>query len=211
MSLKGLHENKQIAATFVVSATCSFLPILLIYQCKSKRCLPRFTFLSNFHVTFTPSHWSNLEKCEDLFKVIIFPYLSAKRRSAPWLSWILSKVKTTKKWNDYVRRTTVGWLSFDTIWQTSSSPWISASINQQRNLSQTSSMHGMLIELANNCQTELHLAMLKYPSNWVIWNLFMLGGLLRHTIISNTKMIPLSKVLMLQGSARLSHVQTMSS
>ena len=40
------------------------------------------------------------------------------------------------------------------------------SINQSaKNLSQTSSMHGMLIELANSCQTELHLAMLKYPSN----------------------------------------------
>ena len=81
MSLKGLHDNSQIAATFVVSATGSFLPIQLIYQGKSKRCLPRFTFPSNFHVTFTQSHWSNLEKCEDLFKVIIFPYLSAKRRS----------------------------------------------------------------------------------------------------------------------------------
>ena len=42
--------------------------------------MPKFTFRSNFHVTFTPNHWSNLEKCEDLFKVIIFPYLSAKKK-----------------------------------------------------------------------------------------------------------------------------------
>ena len=69
----------------------------------------------------------------------------------------------------------------------------------------------MLIELANNCQTKLDLAMLTYPSNWVIWNLLMLGRLLRHTIISNTKIIPLSKVSMLPGSVKLSHVQTMSS
>ena len=114
--------------------------------------------------------------------------------------------RSTKKWNDYVQKITVSWLSFHTVSRTSSSLWILASINQQRNLSQTSSTHGMLIELANNCQTELHLAMLKYPSNWVIWNLFMLGGLLRHTIISNTKMISLSKVSMLHGSVRLSHV-----
>ena len=26
-----------------------------------------------------PNHWSNLEKCKDLFKVIIFPYLYAKK------------------------------------------------------------------------------------------------------------------------------------
>ena len=38
--------------------------------------MPKFTF----HVTFTPNHWSNLKKCEDLFKVIIFPYLSAKKK-----------------------------------------------------------------------------------------------------------------------------------
>ena len=37
----------------------------------------------------------------------------------------------------------------------------------------------------------------------------MLGGLLRHTIFSNTKMIPLLKVSLLQRPARLSHVQTM--
>ena len=78
--IKGLDDKRQITATFVVSATGSFLPIQLIYQGKSKRCLPKFTFPSNFHVTFTPNHWSNLEKCEDLFKVIIFPYLSAKKK-----------------------------------------------------------------------------------------------------------------------------------
>ena len=78
--IKGLDDKRQIAVTFVVSATGSFLPIQLIYQDKSKKCLPKFTFLSNFHVTFTPNHWSNLEKYEDLFKVIIFPYLSAKKK-----------------------------------------------------------------------------------------------------------------------------------
>ena len=78
--IKGLNDKRQIASTFVVSAAGSFLPIQLIYQGKSKRCLPKFTFPSNFHVTFTPNHWSNLEKCEDLFKVIIFSYLSAKKK-----------------------------------------------------------------------------------------------------------------------------------
>ena len=43
--------------------------------------LAKFTFPSNFHVTFTLNHWSNLEKCEDLFKVIIFPYFSAKKKA----------------------------------------------------------------------------------------------------------------------------------
>ena len=52
--IKGLDDKRQITATFVVSASCSFLPIQLIYQGKLKRCLLEFTFPSNFEVTFTP-------------------------------------------------------------------------------------------------------------------------------------------------------------
>ena len=66
--------------TFVGSATGSSLPIQLIYRGKSKKCLSKFTFFSNFYVTFTPNHWSNLEKCEGLFKVITFPYFSTKKK-----------------------------------------------------------------------------------------------------------------------------------
>ena len=79
--IKGLDDKRQITATFVVSATCSFLHFQLICQDKLKRfTLPKFTFPSDFPVTFTPNHWSNLKKCEDLFKVIIFPYLLAKKK-----------------------------------------------------------------------------------------------------------------------------------
>ena len=52
--IKALDDKRQIAVTYVVSATGSFLPIQLVYQGKSKKCSPKFTFLSNFHVTFTP-------------------------------------------------------------------------------------------------------------------------------------------------------------
>ena len=79
--IKGFDDKRQITATFVVSASGSFLPMQLIYKGKSERSLPKFTFLSSFHVTFTPNHWSNLEKCEELFKFIIFPYLRNKKLS----------------------------------------------------------------------------------------------------------------------------------
>ena len=59
--IKGLDDKRQIKVTFVVSATGSFLPIQLIYQVKSKRCLPKVTFASNFDVIFTPNYCSNLE------------------------------------------------------------------------------------------------------------------------------------------------------
>ena len=64
----------------MINATGSFLLIQLIYQDKPKRCLPQFTFPSDFHVTCTASHWSNLEKSEDLFNVIIFTYFLDKKK-----------------------------------------------------------------------------------------------------------------------------------
>ena len=61
------------------TATGSFLVIQLMDQDKSKRCLPKFTFPSDFYVTCTANHWLNLEKSKDLFNVIIFTYLLAKK------------------------------------------------------------------------------------------------------------------------------------
>ena len=174
----------------------------------------------SFHVRFTPNHLlqSKLEKREDLFKVIIFPQVSAKKKELGYPQDQRSLViMDTFKGQDHKEmkrlcaknNCELGIVPHnltDKFWP------LDISINQSaKNLSQTGSTHGMLIELANNYQTELHLAMLKYPLNWVNSNLFMLGRLLRHTIISNTKLIPLSKVSMLQGSATLLHVQTMSS
>ena len=64
----------------MVTAAGSFLPMQLIYQRKSKKCLPKFNFLSDFNVTFAANHWYNIEKYKDLFNVIIFPYLSVKKK-----------------------------------------------------------------------------------------------------------------------------------
>ena len=58
--------------------------------------------------------------------------LATWKTSAPSLLWILSKVKTTKKWNDYLQRITVSWLSFHAISRASFSRWILASINHQK-------------------------------------------------------------------------------
>ena len=71
VSNKGLDGERQITVNFVV---------FLYLNLKSKKCLPKFTFHTSFHVAFTPNPWSNLEKCEGLSKVIIFPYLSAKKK-----------------------------------------------------------------------------------------------------------------------------------
>ena len=104
--------------------------------------------------------------------------LFTRKTSAPWLSWILSKVK-----GHYVQRITVSQLSFQTISRTSSSLWILALINQQRNLSQTSST-----QYADRVSKQLSNWVapdnFKVSLNWVIWNL-MFGGLLRWYIESS--------------------------
>ena len=78
--IKGVDGKRQITATFTVSASGVFLPIQLIYQRKTKRCLPKFKVPKEFHVTYTKNHWSNFEKCVELFKKLIFPYLQAKKK-----------------------------------------------------------------------------------------------------------------------------------
>jgi len=55
-----------------------FLPMQLIYEGKTPRCLPQgITFPENFNLTFTPNHWSNvivhLEK-------VVFPFVVEKRK-----------------------------------------------------------------------------------------------------------------------------------
>ena len=76
--IKGLDDKRQITATFLVGATGSFLRIQLIYQGKSERCLPKFTFPSNFHVAFTPIH------CEKLFKEFYLSIFVCQKEGA-WL------------------------------------------------------------------------------------------------------------------------------
>ena len=73
--IKGIDDKRQITATFVISMTGEFLLIQLIYEGKTKRCLPNFDFPASFNVTFSNNHWSNTEKSKELFKDIIFPYL----------------------------------------------------------------------------------------------------------------------------------------
>ena len=73
--IKGIDDKRQITATFVISMTGKFLPIQLIYEGKTKRCLPKFDFPTGFNVTFSSNHWSNTEKSMELFEDIIFPYL----------------------------------------------------------------------------------------------------------------------------------------
>ena len=71
--------------------TAGFLPVQLIYQGKTDCCHPNFAFPEEFHVTHTPSHWSNKEKSKELVTKVLIPYVKKKidylklRRNQEWL------------------------------------------------------------------------------------------------------------------------------
>ena len=77
--LQGKGKKNQITGTFPVSVTGDFLPMQLIYEGKTPRCLPKdVEFPKEFDVTFTLNHWSNEKKSKRLLDNVIFPYLKKK-------------------------------------------------------------------------------------------------------------------------------------
>lgn len=57
-----------------------FLPPQLVYQGKTKRCLPRFEYLPNWDITFTENQWSNEDTTHPYIVKILLLYLQQKRK-----------------------------------------------------------------------------------------------------------------------------------
>ena len=51
--IEGIDDKRQITATFAISLSGEFLPIQVIYEGKTKRCLPKYTFPASFEATFS--------------------------------------------------------------------------------------------------------------------------------------------------------------
>ena len=60
--IKGIDDKRQITATFAISMSGEFLPIQVIYEGKTKRCLPKYTFPASFDATFSQNHLPHTEK-----------------------------------------------------------------------------------------------------------------------------------------------------
>ena len=72
-SIKDVGNKRQITAAFTVSVSGFFLPIQLIYNDKTKRCLPKYHFPNCFNVTFTPNYWSVLKRLSACLRKLFFP------------------------------------------------------------------------------------------------------------------------------------------
>ena len=79
--IKGIDDKRQITATFAISMSGEFLPIQVIYEGKTTRCLPKHAFPANFDITFSGNHWSNKEKAFSFFKKVAFPHFRNVRQT----------------------------------------------------------------------------------------------------------------------------------
>ena len=79
IELIGKDDKRQLTALFAGSLTGDFLPIQIIYQGKTSKCLPKFNFPNTWHVAFTINHWANEKTMEDYIKMIIVPYFEQTR------------------------------------------------------------------------------------------------------------------------------------
>lgn len=59
IEVAGTDDKKQITALLSCTLSGNFLPVQVIYAGKTPACLPKAEFPPNWHVTFTPNHWSN--------------------------------------------------------------------------------------------------------------------------------------------------------
>ena len=78
--LVGKGKKKQIAGTFTITMSGSFLPMQLIYKVTTNRCLTKgVDFPTDFDVTYTANHWSNESKAIQHLEKIVFLYVEKKR------------------------------------------------------------------------------------------------------------------------------------
>ena len=79
IELVGIEDKRQITAVFSGTMSGVFLPMQLIYQGKTPKCLPSVQFPSNWNVTFTDNHWSNETTMLAYLEKILFPYIISTR------------------------------------------------------------------------------------------------------------------------------------
>ena len=81
VEIVGVNDKRQITAVFAGSLAGDFLPVQLVYQGKTKKCLPYVEFPANWHVTATPNHWCNEVTTLDYVQKIIIPYIRRRKKS----------------------------------------------------------------------------------------------------------------------------------
>ena len=75
----GVSDKRQITAVFAGTLSDTFLPPQIIYKERAKACLPKVTFPTDWHITFSHNHWANETTVKDYITNIIVPYVLRKK------------------------------------------------------------------------------------------------------------------------------------
>ena len=75
----GIDDKRQITGVYGCSMAADFLPIQLVYEGKTPRCIPSFNFPPDWDITFTHNHWCNERTVKDYIEKILVPYITRKR------------------------------------------------------------------------------------------------------------------------------------
>ena len=69
-----IEDKRQITTVFGCSLSGNFLPLQLIYEGTTQRCLPNeVPFPSDWHITCIANHWSNEDTMVDYVQKVIIP------------------------------------------------------------------------------------------------------------------------------------------
>ena len=79
VEISGIDDKRQITGVYGCNMDGDFLPIQLVYQGKTPRCIPSFTFPSDWHITFSHNHWCNESTVKDYIEKILIPYITRKK------------------------------------------------------------------------------------------------------------------------------------
>ena len=63
VEISGVGDKRQITPVFYGTLIGDFLPLQIIYKCKSTRCHPHFQFPSGWHVSHSPKHNGSVYQC----------------------------------------------------------------------------------------------------------------------------------------------------
>ena len=80
VDVAGKNDKHQLTAVFASSMSGDFLPIQLVYQGETTKCLPKHSFPPDWDITFTANYWCNELTMRRYVENIILPYLCQKRQ-----------------------------------------------------------------------------------------------------------------------------------
>ena len=79
VEIAGINDKRQITLTLAGAMSGERLPLELLYQGKTVRCHPHYSYPSEFDVWHTPNHWANEETTLRFINNVILPYMKAVR------------------------------------------------------------------------------------------------------------------------------------